>query len=252
MKRLLPVMCVLPLILFSGCQTMSTAHNDRGWFDPMMRSLNYKSYGYQIVEDVTGSAPTKLIERFEVRPGDCAANRGHDDCTTDRERSELSQENKDILIGDTEWYGWDLFVPKEHEDIWPTPVYMGQFHQRGAKPAWMFYNRFDGYYLDYHVGKEFQFAKLLDIKNFLGQWNKIEVNAKWSDGNDGFFRVYVNGKLNVNFGGKTASASQLYFKYGIYRSFISRYKNNNNGKAPPTQIVYFTKVKRGSSRASIQ
>ena len=106
MKSLVPVLCVLHLLLLGGCQTKSTAYNDRGWFDPMRRSLNNKSYGYQIVEDVTGSAPTKLIERFEVRPGDCAANRwGWDDCATDRERSELSQKNKDILIGDTEWYG---------------------------------------------------------------------------------------------------------------------------------------------------
>jgi len=254
MKRLLPVLVGFTLLLLlGGCQTTSTQYNDRGWFDPMKRSLNNKSYGYQIVKDVTGSAPTKLIERFEVRPGDCSANiGGWDDCATDRERSEISQENKDIFIGNTEWYGWHLFVPKEHKDIWPTAVYMGQFHQVHAKPAWMFYNRFDGYYLDYHVGKDFQFAKLLDIKDFLGQWNKIEVNAKWSDGNDGYFRVYVNGKLNVNFGGKTASASKLYFKYGIYRSFVSRYKIVSHGKVPPTQIIYFTKVKRGSSRDSIQ
>ena len=36
-------------------------------------TLHFRSY--QIVEDLKGSATTKLIERFEVRPGDCSANR---------------------------------------------------------------------------------------------------------------------------------------------------------------------------------
>ena len=75
MKRLLEALCVLPLLLLGGCQTTSTQYNDRGWFDPMKRSLNDESYGYQIVENLKGSATTKLIERFEVRPGDCSANR---------------------------------------------------------------------------------------------------------------------------------------------------------------------------------
>ena len=94
MKRLVPVLCVLPLLLLGGFETNSREYNDRGAFDPMMRSLNNKSYGYQIVKDVTGSAPTKLIERFEVIAGDCGQQFGNDDCERDRERSELSQKNK--------------------------------------------------------------------------------------------------------------------------------------------------------------
>ena len=129
---------------------------------------------------------------------------------------------------------------------------MGQFHQHKAKPAWMFHNHKGGYFLDYHVGRKHNFAKLLDKEDLIGKWNRIEINAKWSEENDGFFMVWVNGKLVVTFNGKTASASKLYFKYGIYRSFVYKYKLFNNGKPPPTQIVYFTKVKRGSSREDIQ
>ena len=272
MKSLVPVLCVLPLLLLGGCRTNSTAYNDRGWFDPMMRSLNHKSYGYQIVEDVTGSAPTKFIERFEVRPGDCAANPGGwDDCTTDRERSELSQKNKDILIGDTEWYGWYLFVPKGHQDIYPANLYMGQFHQwkarpAKARPAWMFQNYKGGYYLKNFVNMNWlaidllkaqhpnfvEYTELIGFKNFLGKWHKIEVQAKWSEGKDGFFKVYVNRQLKFKFFGRTASAKKIYFKYGIYRAWISNFKGFNNGKPPPTQIVYFTKVNRGGSREDIQ
>ena len=251
MRRLLPFLCVLPLLLLGGCQRTSTEYNDRGWFDPMVRSLNNKSYGYQIVKDVTGSAPTKLIERFELRPGDCSANRVWDDCATDRERSELSQIDRDIFIGSTEWYGWYIFVPKEHKVISP-PVYMGQFNQWPAtsRPAWMFITNAGGYYLDPHLSNQ-KYSKLIDKTDLLGKWNKIEINAKWSKYWDGFFRVYVNGKLSVNFKGKTAGVAKLFFKYGIYRTHVSSHTANYDTKAL-TQIVYFTKVKRGSSRASIQ
>ena len=250
MKRLLLVLCFLPLLLLGGCGTTSTAYNDRGWFDPMRRSLNNKSYGYQIVEDVTGSAPTKFIERFEVRPGDCSANAGGwDDCATNRERSELTQVNMDILIGSTEWYGWYIFVPMKHNVISP-PAYMGQFHQYHAQPAWMFITNAGGYYLDRHLRSR-KYLKLIDKTDLLGKWNKIEINAKWSKSGDGFFRVYVNGKISANFRGKTASASQIYFKYGVYRTHVSSHKANYNTEAL-TQIVYFTKVKRGGSREDIQ
>ena len=287
----------------------------------MMRSLNNKSYGYQIVKDVTGLAPTKLIERFEVRPGDCTAQYGYDDCENDRERSELSQKKDSYIInGSTEWYGWYIFVPKGHKFLGPTKVYMGQFHQKGAKPAWMFVNHKGGYWLDNHVGKKYKFAELLDKKELIGKWNRIEINAKWSDEEDGFFKVWVNGKLKCDFVGVTASVSRLYFKYGLYRTYISRYKSmllgfwlakklglpksqhgsyvkkvvfadfeepgdedimrkvmkdiaqheaditdseirlkldefhkkRKNGKHPPAQVVYYTLVKRGNSRESIQ
>ena len=38
---------------------------------------------------------------------------------------------------------------------------------------------------------------------------------------------------------------ETYFKYGIYRSFVSRYKNIH-GKMP-TQIVFYDEVRRGRS-----
>jgi hypothetical protein len=38
----------------------------------------------------------------------------------------------------------------------------------------------------------------------------------------------------------------IYFKHGIYRSFISKYKKLNNRKMP-TQIVFYDEIRRGSS-----
>jgi hypothetical protein len=86
--------------LLGGCQAV-----DRGSFGPFERSLNNKTYGYEVVDDPTGSAPTLMVERFEVRPVDCSANSVWSDCKTDRERSELIQ--KGILESKSSnyWYG---------------------------------------------------------------------------------------------------------------------------------------------------
>ena len=39
----------------------------------------------------------------------------------------------------------------------------------------------------------------------------------------------------------------IYFKHGIYRSFISKYKKQNNVKKMPTQIVFYDEIRRGNS-----
>jgi len=41
-------------------------------------------------------------------------------------------------------------------------------------------------------------------------------------------------------------SKEIYFKHGIYRSFISKYKARNNGKMP-TQIVFYDEIRRGNS-----
>ena len=128
------------------CQTM-----DRGSFGPFSRSLNTTSHGYQIVEDPTGEAPTALVERFEVRPGDCGVNSGWNDCATDRERSELSQKGDRNPAGSTYWYGWSIFVPNDYVNVYPTKVALGQFHQEKSHVVWMFQNSSGGYWLDDQV-----------------------------------------------------------------------------------------------------
>jgi len=44
-----------------------------------------------------------MVERFEVRPGDCFVNLGWDDCAKERERSELSERNKTTMHAVAFW-----------------------------------------------------------------------------------------------------------------------------------------------------
>jgi hypothetical protein len=68
-----------------------------------MRSLNNATHGYRQVVDPTAKAPSAMVERFEVRPGDCFVNLGWDDCAKERERSELSERNKTTMHAVAFW-----------------------------------------------------------------------------------------------------------------------------------------------------
>lgn len=125
LRRRIAVACLVPAL--SVAVPVAAQAVDRGTFGPFVRSLNAKDYGYRIVPDPTGAAPTAFVERFEVRSGDCAANTGWDDCANDRERSELSEKGNRNPAGTTGWYGWSLYLPSDFPNVYPTKVALGQF-----------------------------------------------------------------------------------------------------------------------------
>lgn len=233
-----------------ACQSMPTVN--RGSFDSFDRSLNTKSYGYQVLTDKTTGAPTSMIERFEVRPGDCSSNSGWSDCANDRERSELSQKGGRNLVESTYWYGWSMFVPVDYKNIYPTKVALGQFHQDGSHPVWMFQNGMAGLSLDDQVyGSTRKYYPLIQESDLRGKWHQIEVHARWTKGETGFMNVWINGEQKVAYSGQTMTASKVYFKYGVYRSFMSRYRNLNGVKDVPAQVVFYSNVRRADTREEL-
>jgi len=48
----------------------------------------------------------------------------------------------------------------------------------------------------------------------------------------------VDGEQNVSFHGQTMEKEQVHFKYGVYRSFLSSYKEAHNEDNLLTQAVY--------------
>lgn len=222
---------------------------NKGYFTSFERSLSTTSYGYSIVNDPTGTAPTSTIERFEVRPGDCSSNAGWSDCTNDRERSELSEKSKNYENSEW-WYGWSFYTPLEYPIIAPAKTAIGQFHQKDGPPAFMFQNGNGGYWIDKNFGNSTDYIQLLTHEQMLGKWNKIEVHALWKQEN-GFFRVFANGVLKYDFKGRTMSGSSVYFKYGVYRSYVSRYAAYNSNTPAPMQVILFANVKKAKSRQDL-
>lgn len=244
------LLTALLITLLTGCSSSATSMVDRGGFNPMFRSLNNKSHGYSVIPDPTGSAPSEMVERFEVRPGDCTAK----DCLRDRERSELSQRNKyNNVDGNTHWYSWSFYLPEDFPNVMPTKVALGQFHQYHGSPVLMFQHRYDGFFIDRQFfGHTQTLTKLIEEEDLRGKWHTIVMNVKWSREKDGLIKIWVNDELKYTYEGLNLTESSSYFKFGIYRSFLSRYKNTNGVDEVPTQIAYFSNVRKANSREGLQ
>ena len=249
LPALLPGLLACLIVLAANA---AAAEIERGTFGPFIRSLNDKPHGYAVLADPTGAAPAPLVECFDVRPGDCGRNRNWDDCAKDRERSELSEKKKDTAAGEHHWYGWSVYLPARFADAYPTKVTLGQFHQVGSHPAWMFEVGPTGYRLDDHVNAGRAAYPLVAASELKGRWHRIEIEAKWSAGRDGVLNVWADGALKVDHKGPTMTAERVYFKYGLYRSFLSRYKKAAGADVVPGQVVVNANVRRAETRDGLK
>jgi len=210
-----------------------------------------KSYGIQWggVEDGFPVRRGTQSQRFEVRPGDCGrSDRGSwNDCEKDRERSERRQIGYQTE-GQTRWYGWSIYFPKDYPNIYPTKVALGQFHEEDSyRTTFMFQNSFGGYNLDAQtMSDDFQYIPLISKDDLRGRWHDIVVEYKLSSqlNGDGYFRVWVDGELKADVKGRTTRRNKVYFIYGIYRSYLSRGKNH-------AQVVYYDEIREGIKRSDV-
>lgn len=198
-------------------------------------------------------------ERFEVRYGDC----GGTDCLRGdgiRERAEVAQVGTQNYQGETWWYGISFYVPPDYKDSGNAigtsrTVSMFQYHQTpenpamGWFPAWMFAKEYNGPFVARAFASDPYMTpiryELWPASSFVGRWHDVVVEAKWSTGDDGFMRMWMNGTMVLDHRGATRSPGNkdIYFKYGVYRP-----------STPATQIntvLYFDEVRRGSAREQV-
>lgn len=207
----------------------------------------YRSYALNIDNDIVRAGNKSL--RFEVREGDCGISDGWSDCDTHRERHELSGGSKnDVMIDGEYWFAWSLYLPDGHKNLYPMNTNYGQFHQKQGQPVFMFMEKEDGYSIIKTIGdNDYQEVLLLSNSNFVGKWNDILINVNWSKKNNGFFKVWVNNELKYSYKGPTKTHQQVYYKFGIYRSYMFRY----NGSELPNTIAYYDEVRKGKSKKSV-
>ena len=201
----------------------------------------------QIVKKSDGH-PVRLGKesiRIEVRNGDAWGW----DVKNDRERVELII----CCASKTTWNAWSIYYPNDFNVIFPAKAAMGQFHNDGDNPPqFMFQNQGSprgkeggGYWIetDESIGGDNIPIKLLDKNEVLGTWNDILVNAKWTHNEDGFFKVWINGKLLYYYKGMTQiKGDRIEHHLGIYRSYLSRRPGPE-----PTQIVYYDEMRYAKS-----
>jgi hypothetical protein len=225
-------------------------YSGSGWRFERSVPVGAKKHGYQLV--FAPDYPVrygKKSERFEVRPGDCSRVKSGswDDCKEDRERSELIQRGYRQWEGGEYWYRWSIYIPEGHQNIYRTKLAYAQFHQEGCSPVFLFQEYGGGYWLNIQppIKGYDDDRKLLEAKEFIGNWNDIVVHARWTKKNDGWFKVWVNGEEKTSHEGKTMTCNDVYFKYGVYRSFLSR---NRELSETVTTIAYYDGVVRSKTK----
>jgi hypothetical protein len=230
------------------------------------RSLSTTEWGYQVTK---GSARAGTqAQRFEVRPGDCATQPNWSDCATDRERSEITLDRK-WPYGTDQWIGFSVYLPQDFKTSTRVGTTVGQIHQydkgagpsntdkgyRGFPPLMQLEMLDNRYFLRVHVlsgekhnvrdtPRDYTLAKISEMR---GKWTDIIIHFDTSGDNE-VLAMFVNGQKRAEISNWIKFIPSKYtFKYGLYRSFVSRH-----GGPMPKQVLYIDEVRMGSSFESVQ
>lgn len=216
------------------------------------RSLNDKPWGINSITQQQGPVfRGNRSERFEVRQGDCGRQPNWSDCEMDRERAEMSEQKPYTPLGVPTWYSWSVFFDPSWPDISPVTTTIGQFHQRDQSvPAVLFIQKDNRYMMRIESAKNLypgqNVRTLLTGDEIRSKWHTVVVFAKWSTGPDGILQVWINGKQRMDLRGpNTVNTTPVYFKYGIYRSYVSRVPYR------PPHVLYIDEVRKGPTRESV-
>ena len=267
MKKLLIIFLLIPTIAISG-----TFKNEEGKFGLKTKRSGFRSHvnhmdhndhNFQYIKDKTTARAGKYFQRFELRDGDCFGDDSWNDCDTNRERVEFTAEPRQH-INQNQCYGYSLMLSKDFVDTHPTNTTLGQVHQYGGPtgtaggfasfPPIIQIDALRGYlFFNWHeLGGSAtnvidfpRYKKLKPLKDMKEVWTDISFcldfrNKRIDAWVDGIKKVEIL-KSPIFFRPKG-----IYFKHGIYRSFISRYKQLTGGKMP-SQIVFFDEIRRGNS-----
>ena len=196
--------------------------------------------------------------RFEVRPGDCNANSGWDDCANDRSRWELQSD--DLKWASTQGkiitYQYYVYVPYQPQILPPTrtdvrdrtaSTLLSQlnWYSRTNKDtttghsimAGLYVNESGGFYV--LTNKDFGYTpnqKILIDTNPYDKWIKMTYVVKSTTAADGYIKIYANDKLVVDETRATLPDTDCttLIRIGFYNTFLSV-----TSLAWQTQVAYF-------------
>ena len=273
MKKLLSII-VLGLLLIPALAMSEIFKNEEG--KPILKTssisgfthhtnhMDHNDYNFQYIKDKTKARAGKYFQRFELRDGDCFGDDNWSDCENNRERVEFSAEPQQRPVK-KQCYGYSLMLSKEFIDTHPTNTSLGQIHQKGGPtgtaeglasfPPLIQIDAFlGGLHLNWHVlsgsktnvidrGYHYELKRLRNMKEV---WTDISFcldfeNKRMDVWIDGVQKVKIL-KSPINF-----VPEEIYFKHGIYRSFISKYKERKKKNKMPTQVVFYDEIRRGAS-----
>jgi hypothetical protein len=224
----------------------------------------FNNHNFQFINDSSKSRKGKQFQRFELRDGDCFDLGGWDDCANDRQRVEYLAEPILPPKG-RQCIAFSIMLDNDFKTMSSSPTALAQIHQIGGPsgfmegfksvPGVLMFHAQDGYYdfdwLYLHGSStnikqtDLKF-RLLSLDEMKGKWNDISFCLDFAKNN---MSLWVNGQKKFNINQPPTGLhlpESIFFKYGIYQSFITKYKKKYN-RNTPTQIVYYDEIRRGSS-----
>ena len=209
------------------------------------RFLTDKVWAVTEVGDPTGLASDPIVQRFELRPGDCLSEPPFNDCENSVERAELAEDiNPPSSSSDAYWYRWEVFFPEDFKGSYPARNRHGQFIDKATgSAAWVFEIGSTGaLWFGSRFDDESRFFSLINERELRGQWHEIIVEGVWNNP-DGRINVWVNGEQRVRYRGVTCGRCQIFLSYGISRIGVNEFDKRYPDKALPVEVVYYLPVR---------
>ena len=184
--------------------------------------------------------------RFESNDGECGQETNWNDCPNDRERAELNY--WDETWKKEKWYRFYLFLPKDYNSIAPAKMSLIQWKRLNPSKVLVMFQHMHAGLTFNRNGDTFpdSYIVLKSNEELLGNWTEIIFNTNWHpDPEKGFMKVWIDGKLKIDFKGRANSqdGKKLTLRYGLYSSYMSYYKDTFNTKKMPQRIAFYDGVK---------
>ena len=185
--------------------------------------------------------------RFESNHGECGQEPIWSDCENDRERVELVFKKEKWKK--ERWYRFYIYLPKDYNSIAPANMSLIQWKRfNPSKVLVMFQHMHAGLTFNRN-GETFEdsYIVLKSNEKLLGNWTEIIFATNWHpDPQKGFMKVWIDGKLKVDFKDRSnhkKEGKELSLRYGLYSSFLRYYRKVHNKEIHPQRIIFFDGVR---------
>jgi hypothetical protein len=224
------------------------------------KSDRNQSGGFTMVPDPLDPNNPNDVYKFSIVPKRCTP----DDCKQQSVRSTV-QQGPDANQPKEIWYGWDIYFPadfpkagtqgrgfqifNEWKDKDCKLVGLSVNHNRGGRDLlWE---------MEAPTGQpELQFGgdcvPILEISlgrmsNIVGSWHRFEFFARWSEGEDGRYVVYMDGEKKVDYSGITCfyCSKSNYYLFGNYLCCTE------SAKTIQPSTVYYRNLSRAARREDL-
>ncbi|MFC1976328.1 heparin lyase I family protein [Chloroflexota bacterium] len=187
--------------------------------------------------------------RFEVRPGDCSANEGFDDCPNDRSRHEIN-ERFGTFNGEMAIYEANLYIPNQpnFKPRGNNAMFLNQLNTADMDQEYfgtLVFLRVDNnqnLLLQTHKGFSWDSDKQVVVaSNIFERWINLRYEVYASPDSTGYFRVYIDDQLVLSESRPTilSGNGHLYFRVGIYNSSVSQ-----ADEAFENQVIFVDQMKK--------